>query len=54
MMALERHREGTAGVLIDSVREGGSAANAKLPLQGDDIITKVNGHKVEDIAALRR
>ena len=53
MMALERHRDSTAGILIDSVREGGSAANAKFPLQGDDIITKVNGHKVVNLAALK-
>ncbi len=53
MMALERHREGTSGVLIDSVREGGSAANAKLPLQGEDVIVSVNGRKVKDIAALK-
>jgi S1-C subfamily serine protease len=54
MMALERHREGTAGVLIDSVRAGGSAANAKLPLEGDDIITQVAGHKVENLAQLKK
>jgi serine protease Do len=53
MMALERHRESTAGVLIDSVRDGGSSANSKIPLQGDDIITKLNGKKVADLAALK-
>jgi serine protease Do len=53
MMALERHRDDTAGVLIDSVRAGGSAANAKLPLEGDDIIVQVNGHKVENLAGLK-
>ena len=53
MMALERHRDSNAGVLIDSVRDGGSAADSKLPLQGDDIITKVNGHKVANLAALK-
>jgi serine protease Do len=53
MMALERHRQSTVGVLIDSVRGGGSAANAKLPLQGDDIITQVNGRKVENLAGLK-
>ena len=54
MMALERHRESIAGVLIDSVRAGGAAANAKLPLEGDDIITQVNGQKVENLAALQK
>ena len=40
MMALERHRDSTAGVLIDSVRDGGSAANSKFPLQADEIFAK--------------
>jgi serine protease Do len=53
MMALERHRDSTAGVLVDSVRAGGSAANAKLPLQGDDVILQVNGHKVENLDELK-
>ena len=38
MMALERHRHGTNGVLVDSVRGGGGAATAKLPLQSEDVI----------------
>ena len=54
MMALERHRRSTNGVLVDSVREGGGAATAKLPLQSEDVILQVNGQPVTDIAALRR
>ncbi len=54
MMALERHRPNTAGVLVDSVRGGGGAATAKLPLESEDVITQVNGQPVADVAALRR
>jgi serine protease Do len=53
MMALERHRESTSGVLVDSVRAGGAAANAKLPLEGEDVIVEVGGRKVENFAALK-
>ena len=52
MMALERHRRSTNGVLVDSVRGGGGAATAKLPLQSEDVILKVNGQAVADVAAL--
>ena len=40
MMALERHRDDTRGVLVDSIRGGGGAATAKLPLQSEDVIVQ--------------
>ncbi len=54
MMALERHRPNTSGVLVDSVRGGGGAITAKLPLQSEDVILQVNGQAVADVAALKR
>lgn len=54
MMALERHLQGTGGVLVDSVSEGGGAGTAKVPLQSDDVILQVGGKPVADVAALRR
>ena len=54
MMALERHRKTNAGVLIESVRGGGGAATAKLPLQGEDIILQVGGQPVGNLAALNQ
>jgi serine protease Do len=52
MMALERRRKGTAGVLIDSIRGGSGAATAKLPLQSEDVILQVEGEPTDNIAAL--
>ena len=54
MMALERHRANTKGVLVDSVRGGGGAVTAKLPLHSEDVILKVEGQDVADVAALKR
>ena len=54
MMALERRRTTTAGVLIDSIRGGSGAATAKLPLQSDDVILQVAGKPVDNVAALKR
>ena len=53
-MALERHRKRAGGVLVESVRGGGGAATAKLPLQAEDIILEVGGHAVADIAAMKK
>ena len=53
-MALERHRKSTAGVLVDSIRGGGGAATAKLPLQSDDVILQVDGQAVDNVAALKK
>ena len=51
MMALERHRQNTRGVLVHSIRGGGGAATAKLPLQSEDIILKVGDQPIGDTAA---
>ena len=52
MMALERHRKATTGVLVDSIRGGSGAATAKLPLQSEDVILQVEGQVVDNVAAL--
>jgi serine protease Do len=54
MMALERHRKGTSGVLVDSIRGGSGAATAKLPLVSDDVITQVGGEAVDNAAAMQK
>lgn len=54
MMALERHRKNTKGVLVDSIRGGSGAATAKLPLESDDVIVQVAGKPVENVAALEK
>ncbi|MEN6450239.1 MAG: PDZ domain-containing protein [Thermoguttaceae bacterium] len=54
MMALERYRSDTRGAIIDSIRGGGGAATAKLPLESDDVILKVDDQPVANADALRR
>jgi serine protease Do len=54
MMALERHRKSAKGALVDSLRGGGGAVTAKLPLQSEDVILKVEGKDIADVAALKR
>jgi S1-C subfamily serine protease len=54
MMALERHRKSTVGVLVDSIRGGGGVATAKLPLESDDVILQVDGQAVDNVAALKK
>lgn len=54
MMALERNRKSTAGVLIESIRGGSGVATAKLPLQPDDIILKVGDEPVDNAATLKK
>jgi S1-C subfamily serine protease len=54
MMALERHRANSKGVLIESIRNGGGAATARLPLQSEDVILQVNGQAVDNLAALKK
>jgi len=51
-MALERHRENSQGVLVDSLRPGGATADAKTPLSDDDVIVAVNGKPVQNVADL--
>ncbi len=54
MMALERHRKTNDGALVDSVRGGGGAATARLPLQADDVILQVAGKPVKNAATLKK
>jgi serine protease Do len=51
--ALEHRRTDNKGVLVDSVKSGGPAAEAKPPLRNDDIIVKANDKAVNNIADLR-
>ncbi|MBT3198732.1 MAG: PDZ domain-containing protein [Phycisphaerales bacterium] len=53
MMALERRRSDKNGVLVGSLRPGGPCGEAKPAIQTNDIIRKVNGKAVKDIAALQ-
>ena len=48
----ELRRSPNSGVIISSVRPGAGAAEAKPPLQGDDIITSVEGRAVHNIKEL--
>jgi len=50
--SLEQRRDTKDGVLIDTVRTGGASAEAKPALRGSDIITKVNGKPVKNLAEL--
>jgi serine protease Do len=54
MIAKEKRREGTAGVLVTSTREGGPAAEAKPSISGEDIITTIGGKPVKDMDDFRR
>ncbi|HWB05084.1 MAG TPA: PDZ domain-containing protein [Verrucomicrobiales bacterium] len=51
--ALEHRRTDTKGVLVDSVKTGGPAAEAKPPLRTEDIITKANDKPIGSIADMR-
>lgn len=51
-MARARHRADTRGVFIVSCRASGAAAASKLPLTGDDIITRVGDRTVNNTADL--
>jgi len=51
--ALEQDREDENGVWVDSVRRGGASAAAKPELKVDDVIIKIDGRSVEDVAGLR-
>jgi serine protease Do len=54
MMALERHRKDTKGVLVDSIRGGSGAATAKLPLECGDVILEVESKPVDNFDALKK
>jgi serine protease Do len=50
--ALEKHRENTRGVLVDTVRPGGPCSEAKPALRKDDVVTKFNGEDVANVDSL--
>lgn len=50
--ALESQRQTRDGVLVDSLRPGGPATEAKPSLRGEDILTKVDGTTIKNVAAL--
>jgi serine protease Do len=53
MSALERKRTDKKGVLVQSLKQGGPAAEAKPALSGGDVILEVDGKTVENVADLR-
>ena len=53
MMARELRRDDSDGVLVQSLRPGGPGGNAKPSIHRGDIIRKVNGQAVTDVAHLR-
>jgi len=48
--ALERRRDDTHGVLIDSVKNAGPSGQGKPPLRPDDIISQLNGESIHSVA----
>lgn len=52
LLALNKNREDTKGVLITSIRLGGSAAQAKPPLQSSDIIVQVENEPISSLEDL--
>ena len=53
LSALRAKRPDQAGVIVDSLRSGGPAAEAKPALLEGDLIVAVGGRPVKDVAALR-
>lgn len=49
--ALERRRDDTRGVLIDTVRRGGASSQGKPELRKDDVIMTLNGEAIESVEA---
>ena len=54
MMALERRRADKDGALVHSIRAGGPCGDAKPNISPGDVIRKINGKSVKDLAALRK
>jgi serine protease Do len=52
--ALERRRHDTRGVLVDSVKPAGPSAQSKPPLRLDDVILRLNGTDIENVAAMEK
>lgn len=53
-LALNKNRENTRGVLVTSLRMGGSSAQAKPPLQSGDIILEVENMKISSLDELSK
>lgn len=49
LQAIAMARETSAGVLVTGVRNGGPAAKAKPSLQSRDVITAINGNKINTL-----
>jgi len=52
MMALERRRPDEDGALVQSIRPGGPCGEAKPDIRPGDVIRKINGKCVKDLASL--
>ncbi|HOH28436.1 MAG TPA: PDZ domain-containing protein, partial [Candidatus Hydrogenedentes bacterium] len=53
VMAQERKRKTTEGVLVTSVQSGGPAGDARPDIAADDIIVEVNGKPVTNVETFR-
>ncbi len=54
MMALERRWPDKDGALVHSIRAGGPCGDAKPSISPGDVIRKINGKCVKDLASLRK
>jgi serine protease Do len=54
LAALEMRRAANSGARVSSLRDGGPAADAKPPLQYDDVITQVGDAKIATVADLEK
>jgi serine protease Do len=53
MAARERKRPNTEGVLVETIRPGKGADDAKPPLKPDDVILEMAGKKIKNLQALK-
>jgi S1-C subfamily serine protease len=53
LSAIEKKRKNTEGVLVQTMREGGPAKEAKPSINNGDIIISVNGRKIKQVGDLR-
>ncbi|HOC67211.1 MAG: putative periplasmic serine endoprotease DegP-like precursor [Candidatus Hydrogenedentes bacterium ADurb.Bin101] len=53
VMAQERKRKTTEGVLVTSVQSGGPAGDARPDIEADDILVEVNGRPVTNVQSFR-
>lgn len=54
LMAKERKRSTTDGVLVTSVRAGGPASDARPPISPDDVIVEIAGTPVKNVFEFRK